>query len=123
VRVTCRERSTSCARSKAMTRYGSAARIAATATHGTPATAAPIAEETSPDAYASELMRPRSALGPKVLYLMVERRLRAARMVAETHRRLAQPLLARIPDTNSSGLRPRLGLSHPRIDASHRSTI
>jgi hypothetical protein len=44
-------------------------------------------------------------------------------MVGATHRRLAQPLLARIPDTRSSGLRPRLGLSHPRIDGNCRSTI
>jgi hypothetical protein len=44
-------------------------------------------------------------------------------MVAATHRRLTQPLLARILDTRSSGLRPRLGLSHPRIDGNYRSTI
>jgi hypothetical protein len=54
---------------------------------------------------------------------MVDRQLLAARMVTETHRRLAPPLLARIPDTRSSGRRPRLGLSHPRIDGNHRSTI
>jgi hypothetical protein len=90
---------------------------------------------------------------------MVDRQFLAARMVADTHRRLAQPLLARIPDTRSaafvltakrprplggrasegvvrsesapadsehaheSGQRPRLGLSHPRIDDNHRSTI
>jgi hypothetical protein len=54
---------------------------------------------------------------------MADRQLLVARMVADTHRRLAQPLLARIPDTRSSGLRPRLGLSHPRIDSHHRSAI
>jgi hypothetical protein len=54
---------------------------------------------------------------------MLDRQFLAARMVADTHRRLAQPLLARIPDTCSSGLRPRLGLSHPRIDGNYRSSI
>jgi hypothetical protein len=54
---------------------------------------------------------------------MVDRQLRAARVVAETLRRLAPPALARIPDTRSNGRRPRLGLSHPRIDGSHRPTI
>jgi hypothetical protein len=54
---------------------------------------------------------------------MVDRQFFAARMVAETRRRLAPPLLARIPDTRSSGRRPRLGLGHPRIDDNYRSTI
>jgi hypothetical protein len=54
---------------------------------------------------------------------MLDRQFLAVRMVAETHRRLAPPLLARIPDTNSSRRRPRLGLSHPRIDGNHRSSI
>jgi hypothetical protein len=54
---------------------------------------------------------------------MVDRQFFAVRLVAETHRRLAPPLLARIPDTRSSGPRPRLGLSHPRIDDNYRSTI
>jgi hypothetical protein len=54
---------------------------------------------------------------------MADQQFFAVRMVAETHRRLAPPLLARIPDTNSSGRRPRLGLSHPRIDDNYRSII
>jgi hypothetical protein len=54
---------------------------------------------------------------------MIDRQFLAARMVAETRRRLAPPLLARIPDTGSSGRRPRLGLSHPRIGGNYRSTI
>jgi hypothetical protein len=54
---------------------------------------------------------------------MPDRQLRAARMVAETHRRLAPPLLARIPDTRSSGLCPRLGLSHPPINDNYRPII
>jgi hypothetical protein len=54
---------------------------------------------------------------------MVDRQFSFARVVAETHRRMAPPLLARIPDTRSSGRRPRLGLSHPRIDDNYRSTI
>jgi hypothetical protein len=54
---------------------------------------------------------------------MVDRQFTAARMVAETLRRLAPPSLARIPDTRSLGRRPRLGLSHPRIDGNCRSTI
>jgi len=40
---------------------------------------------------------------------MADRQLLVARMVAETRRRLTP--------------RPRLGLSHPRIDGNHRSTI
>jgi len=44
---------------------------------------------------------------------MVDRQLLAVRAVAETRRRLAPPVLARIPDTRSYGRRPRLGLSHP----------
>jgi hypothetical protein len=47
----------------------------------------------------------------------------AARMVAATHRRLAPPALARIPDTRSHGRRPRLGRSHPRIDGHYQSAI
>jgi hypothetical protein len=54
---------------------------------------------------------------------MVDRQFFAARMVAETRRRLAPPLLARMLDTRASGWRPRLGLSHPRIDENYRSTI
>jgi hypothetical protein len=54
---------------------------------------------------------------------MADRQFIAARMVADTHRRLAPPLLARIPNTNSSRRRPRLGLSHPRIDDNYRSAI
>jgi hypothetical protein len=54
---------------------------------------------------------------------MVDRQFLAARLVAETRLRLAPPALARVPDTNSGGRRPRLGLSHPRIEANYRSTI
>jgi hypothetical protein len=54
---------------------------------------------------------------------MVDRQFLVARMVAETLRRLAPPLLAHIPDMRSDGRRPRLGLSHPRIDGNYRSTI
>jgi hypothetical protein len=54
---------------------------------------------------------------------MVDRQFLIARMVAETRRRLAPPTLARMLDTRSDGRRPRLGLSHPRIDGNYRSTI
>jgi hypothetical protein len=54
---------------------------------------------------------------------MVDRQFLAAREVAATHRRMAPPELARIPDTRSLGRRPRLGRSHPRIDGYHRSAI
>jgi hypothetical protein len=54
---------------------------------------------------------------------MPDRQSLVARMVAETRRRLAPPLLARIPDTRSSRRRPRLGLSHHRIDGAYRSGI
>jgi hypothetical protein len=54
---------------------------------------------------------------------MVDRQFLAARMVAATHRRLAPPALARIPDARSHGRRPRLGRSHRRIDGNGRSTI
>jgi hypothetical protein len=54
---------------------------------------------------------------------MVDRQFLVARLVAETCRRMAPPLLARIPDTRSDGRRSRLGLSHPRIDGNYRSTI
>ena len=54
---------------------------------------------------------------------MTDRQFIAARMVAETRRRLAPPSLARIPDTRSVGRRPRLGLVHPRIDDNYRSVI
>jgi len=54
---------------------------------------------------------------------MADRQFLAGRVVAETRRRLAPPILARIPDTRSDGLRPRLGLSHPRIDGNYRSAI
>jgi len=40
---------------------------------------------------------------------MIDRQLLIARLVAETRRRMAP--------------RPRLGLSHPRIDGNYRSTI
>jgi hypothetical protein len=50
---------------------------------------------------------------------MVDRQFVAARVVAETARRMAPPVLAR-PDTRSYGRRPRLGLSHPRIDGNYR---
>jgi hypothetical protein len=54
---------------------------------------------------------------------MVDRQFLVARAVAETRRRLAPPVLVRIPDTHSDGRRPRLGLSHPRIDGNYRSAI
>jgi len=54
---------------------------------------------------------------------MIDREFIVARMVAEMHRRLAPPSLARIPDTHSVGRRPRLGLGHPRIDDNDRSVI
>jgi hypothetical protein len=54
---------------------------------------------------------------------MVDRRLLAAREVAGALRRLAPPVPARILDARSDWRRPRLGLGHPRIDGSHRSTI
>jgi hypothetical protein len=54
---------------------------------------------------------------------MADRQFLAARVVAETQRRLAPPALARIPDTRSDRRRPRLGLSHPRIDGNYRSAI
>jgi hypothetical protein len=54
---------------------------------------------------------------------MVDRQFLAARLVAETRRRLAPPALVRIADTSSDGRRPRLDLSHPRIDGNYRSTI
>jgi len=54
---------------------------------------------------------------------MADRQFLAARVVAETLRRMTPPVLARIPDTRSDGRRPRLGLSHPRIDGNYRSAI
>jgi len=54
---------------------------------------------------------------------MVDRQFLAAREVTKTQRRMAPPVLARILDTRSDGRRPRLGLSHPRIDGNCRSTI
>jgi len=54
---------------------------------------------------------------------MVDRQFLVAREVAETRRRLAPPVLARIRDTRSDGRRPRLGLSHPRLDGNYRSAI
>jgi len=54
---------------------------------------------------------------------MVDRQFLAAREVTETQHRMAPPVLARIHDTRSDGRRPRLGLSHPRIDGNYRSTI
>jgi hypothetical protein len=54
---------------------------------------------------------------------MPDRKFIAAQEVAATHRRVAPLLLARMPDTRSSGRRPRLGLSHPCIDDNFRSGI
>jgi len=54
---------------------------------------------------------------------MADRQFLAGRAVAETRRRLAPPVLARIPDTRSHGRRPRLGLSHSRLDGNYRSAI
>jgi hypothetical protein len=54
---------------------------------------------------------------------MIDRQFLVARLVAETLRRMAPPVLARIPDTCSHARRPRLGLSHPRIDGNYRSPI
>jgi len=54
---------------------------------------------------------------------MADRQFLVARVVAETRRRMAPPVLARIPDTRSNGRRLRLGLSHPRIDGQYRSAI
>jgi hypothetical protein len=54
---------------------------------------------------------------------MGDRQFLAARVVAETLRRMAPPVLARIPDTRSDWRRPRLGLSHPRIDGNYRPPI
>ncbi len=54
---------------------------------------------------------------------MVGRQFLVARVVAETRRRMAPPVLARIPDTRSDGRRPWLGLSHPRIDGNYQPTI
>jgi len=54
---------------------------------------------------------------------MVGRQFFVARLVAETRRRLAPPVLARIPETRSDGRRPRLGLSHPRVAGNYRPTI
>jgi hypothetical protein len=54
---------------------------------------------------------------------MPDREFIDAQEVAETRRRLAPPLLARIPDTRSSGRRPRLGLTHPCIPDNARSGI
>jgi hypothetical protein len=54
---------------------------------------------------------------------MDDRQFTVVRMVAETHRQLAPPSLARIPDMRSVGRRPRLGLGHPHIDGNYRSSI
>jgi hypothetical protein len=54
---------------------------------------------------------------------MVDRQFLVARVVAETRRRPAPAVLARIPDTHSDGRRPRLGLSHLRIDDNYRSAV
>jgi len=54
---------------------------------------------------------------------MTARQFLVARVVAETRRRMAPPVLTRIPDTRSDGRHPRLGLSHPRIDGNYRSAI
>jgi hypothetical protein len=54
---------------------------------------------------------------------MADRQFLVVREVAGTRRRLALTVRARIPDTHANGQRPRLGLSHPRIDGNHRSAI
>jgi len=54
---------------------------------------------------------------------MNDRQFLVAREVAEIRRRLAPPVLARIPDTRSDERRPRLGLSHARIAGNYRSII
>jgi hypothetical protein len=54
---------------------------------------------------------------------MTDRQFLVARMVAETHRWLAPPSLARIRDTRSVGRRPQLGLGHPRMNGTYRSAI
>jgi hypothetical protein len=54
---------------------------------------------------------------------MVDRQFNAARMVAETHRRSRRSSSHVCTDTRCADRRERLGLSHPRIDANHRSTI
>jgi hypothetical protein len=51
---------------------------------------------------------------------MVDRQFLVARLVAATRRRMAPPVLARIPGTRSHGRPPRLGLGY-RIDGSSRS--
>ena len=53
---------------------------------------------------------------------MADRQFSAARLVTETRRRLVPPVLARVPDSRSHAP-PWLGLSHPRIDGTYRSTI
>jgi len=53
---------------------------------------------------------------------MVGRQLLAARLKAETPRRMAPPALTRIPDTRSDERRSLLGHSH-RIDGTYRPTI
>ena len=54
---------------------------------------------------------------------MAGSQLLAARVVAETLRRLAPSVLARIPDTRSAARRPRLGLDHPLIYGKCAPTI
>jgi hypothetical protein len=54
---------------------------------------------------------------------MADRQFLAAREVAETRRRMALPLLARIAHTRSDVRPPPLGLGHPRIDGKYRSTM
>jgi hypothetical protein len=54
---------------------------------------------------------------------MVDRRSLAARMVAETRRRYRRSSSHVWSDTRCGDRRQRLGLSHPRIDGDHRSTI
>jgi len=54
---------------------------------------------------------------------MPDRGFIVAQEVAETHRRVAPPLLARIPDTRSSRRRPQLGLNHPCVADNPRSGI
>jgi hypothetical protein len=54
---------------------------------------------------------------------MVDRQLNAARMVADTRRRCRRSSSPVLTDTRCGDRRQRLGLGHPRIDASYRSTI
>jgi hypothetical protein len=54
---------------------------------------------------------------------MVDRQLLAARMVPETRRVCRRSSSHVCTDTRCDDRRQTLGLSHPRIDGNHRSTI